>query len=116
MLDYNKIMIMRKPTQVCSDCKHIQPPEQTVFPNFQDVADPKKEFLNLKDCLQFFYNAQREYKSALQSNINLLESFPHSKDNKDKCVEQRKYVYEKLKEIESYLIDNVIKMYCTLPK
>jgi hypothetical protein len=48
---------------------------------------------------------------VLQSNLDLLESFPHSKENKIKCDEQRKNVLEKVKAIENYLMDMVIKMY-----
>jgi vacuolar-type H+-ATPase subunit B/Vma2 len=107
-------MIMRKPIQVCSACEHIEPKEETAFPNFQDVLKFNDRFNELKDHLQKFYNVQREFKEVLKSNLDLLESFPHPEENRKKSDEQKKYLFEKMKEIESYLIDNVIKMYCSM--
>jgi hypothetical protein len=105
---------MRKPIQVCSACEYIEQKEDTAFPNFQDVPEFNNRFNELKDHLQKFYNVQREFKGVLQSNLDLLKSFPHSEENRKKSDEQKKYLFEKMKEIESYLIDNVIKMYCSM--
>jgi hypothetical protein len=101
-------MIISKPTHICTVCGTPEPKEQTAFPSFGSVPD---RFNDLKDHLQNFYTIQKEYKRVLQSNLDLLESFPHSKENKIKCDEQRKNVLEKVKAIENYLMDMVIKMY-----
>lgn len=99
-------------TKICNSCGHTEDDEKTASPLFRDTPQLNEHFKTLQNFLQTTY----EYKRSLKSNLDLLKSFPHSEENKQKCEEQRKYVLDKMNEIESYIIDMVVKMYCNMDK
>jgi ferritin len=93
-------------TGICSQCEHTEPQEKTVYPSFKEITDLNVQFRSMQELLQTTYN----YKRSLKDKLELLASFPHTEQRKS--TEQRKYVLDKMNEIESYIISMVIKMYC----
>ncbi len=91
----------------CGRVDQIDLDEKTAFPSFKDCENIIVDYHNLHKFLHSTY----EYKKSLKSQIEVLASFPYSEENKKKAEEQRKYILNKMNEVESYVIDMVIKMY-----
>jgi hypothetical protein len=96
---------------ICDACRNAQDDEKTAFPSFRDTPLLNDHFKALQGFLQTTY----DYKRSLKSNLDLLGSFPHKEDCREKTDQQRKYIFDKMGEIESYIIWMVVKMYCDMP-
>lgn len=97
---------MRPTQKPCSSCGNTEPEWKTIYPSFEDSVQPHADLLQLKETLQCTY----DYKRDLKAKLDLLGGYPYI--NPEEAEVQRKAILDKMNDIEAYLIDMVIRMYC----
>ena len=99
-------MIFKKQI-ACKVCRHTELEQKTVFPIFdKDKLD--EEFVSFQKTLHQTY----DFKRIIKSKLDLLNTHNYLNDESKVAEEQRQEILNSLNQIEHYLIDIVIHLYC----
>ena len=91
----------------CKSCDYTEPEQKTVFPTFDENKLDEK-FVEFQKTLHQTY----DFKRIIKSKLDLLSAYNYSDNESKVAEEQRQEILKNLNQIESYLIDIVIHIYC----